>query len=400
MKPKIFIAIHYMEIGGAESSLIGLLEALDPARIDVDLFVYAHHGLFMKAIPDYVNLLPENKIWALYEEPLSKVIKKGCFKMAFARLMAKYKAYKFYRKNKSDLECLAAFSYVGKEVAKIVPKLNLPKYDLAISYLNPHDFVLKHVDAKKKICWIHTDYSRISIDVEAELPVWGAFDRIVSISPLVTKSFISLFPSLEDKILECENMLPKRYILKRADERCELVDKAIRGDVVNLCSIGRISYAKNYDNIPYIAKKLKDDGLKFRWFIIGPGNHEEIDILSKQLGVAEEVVFMGETSNPYAWLKACDIYVHPSRYEGKSIVVREAQVLCKPVIITNYPTAKSQINDGVDGIICDMSNDKIAEAIIDLSGNEEKKLWLTEYLKRMDYTGRDEVGKIYNLIIG
>lgn len=398
-KPKIFIAIHYMEIGGAESSLIGLLEALDPARVDVDLFVYAHHGLFMKAMPDYVNLLPENKIWALYEEPLSKVIKKGCFKMVFARLMAKYKAYKFYKKNKSDLECLAIFSYVGKEVAKIVPKLNLPKYDLAISYLNPHDFVLKHVDAKKKICWIHTDYSRISIDVEAELPVWGAYDRIVSISPLVTKSFISLFPSLEDKILECENMLPKRYILKRADERCELVDKAIRGDVVNLCSIGRISYAKNYDNIPYIAKTLKDDGLKFRWFIIGPGNHEEIDILSKQLGVAEEVVFMGETSNPYAWLKACDIYVHPSRYEGKSIVVREAQVLCKPVVITNYPTAKSQINDGVDGIICDMSNDKIAEAIIDLSGNEEKKLWLTEYLKRMDYTGRDEVGKIYNLII-
>lgn len=398
-KPRILIAIHYMEIGGAESSLIGLLEALDPARVDVDLFVYAHHGLFMKAIPDYVNLLPENKIWALYEEPLSKVIKKGCFKMAFARLMAKYKAYKFSRKNESDLECLAVFSYVGKEVAKIVPKLNLPKYDLAISYLNPHDFVLKHVDAKKKICWIHTDYSRISIDVEAELPVWGAYDRIVSISPLVTKSFISLFPSLEDKILECENMLPERYILKRADERCELVDKAIRGDVVNLCSIGRISYAKNYDNIPYIAKKLKDDGLKFRWFIIGPGTHEEIDILSKQLGVAEEVVFMGETSNPYAWLKACDIYVHPSRYEGKSIVVREAQVLCKPVVITNYPTAKSQINDGVDGIICDMSNDKIAEAIIDLSGNEEKKLWLTEYLKRMDYTGRDEVGKIYNLII-
>ena len=120
MKPQIFIAIHYMEIGGAESSLIGLLEALDPARVDVDLFVYAHHGLFMKAIPDYVNLLPENKIWALYEEPLSKVIKKGCFKMAFARLMAKYKAYKFYKKNKSDLVRLAVFSYVGKEVATFI----------------------------------------------------------------------------------------------------------------------------------------------------------------------------------------------------------------------------------------------------------------------------------------
>lgn len=398
MKPRIFIAIHYLEIGGAESSLIGLLEALDPERVDVDLFVYAHHGLFMKAIPDYVNLLPENKIWAMYEQPLSKVVMNGCFKMVYARLIAKYKAYKYYRHHQTDLEHLAAFSYVGKEVAKIVPPLCLGQYDLAISYLNPHDFILKHVTAKKKICWIHTDYSQISIDVDTELPIWGAYDKIVSISHLVTKSFISVFPSLRDKILECENMLPKKYILKRASEKCDVVDKSMQSDVVNLCSIGRISYAKNYDNIPYIAKELKDLGLKFRWFIIGPGSHEYIDTLSMQLRVANEVIFMGESENPYAWLKACDIYVHPSRYEGKSIVVREAQILCKPIIITNYPTAKSQINDGIDGIICEMNNSKIAEAIISLVNNNEKRNKIIEYLNQNDFSGLEEVNKIYHLL--
>lgn len=398
MKPRIFIAIHYLEIGGAESSLIGLLEALDPERVDVDLFVYAHHGLFMKAIPDYVNLLPENKIWAMYEQPLSKVAMNGCFKMVYARLIAKYKAYKYYRRHKSDLEHFATFSYVGKEVAKIVPPLCLGQYDLAISYLNPHDFVLKHVTAKKKICWIHTDYSQISIDVDTELPIWGAYDKIVSISHLVSKSFISVFPSLKEKILECENMLPRKYILKRSSEKCDVVDKSMQNGVVNLCSIGRISYAKNYDNIPYIAKELKDLGLKFRWFIIGPGSHEDIDQLSKQLGVADDVLFMGGSENPYAWLRACDIYVHPSRYEGKSIVVREAQILCKPIIITNYPTAKSQINDGVDGIICEMNNSKIAEAIISLVNNNEKRNNIVEYLNQNDFSGFEEVNKIYHLL--
>ena len=172
----------------------------------------------------------------------------------------------------------------------------------------------------------------------------------------------------------------------------------MQNGVVNLCSIGRISYAKNYDNIPYIAKELKDLGLKFRWFIIGPGSHEDIDQLSKQLGVADDVLFMGGSENPYAWLRACDIYVHPSRYEGKSIVVREAQILCKPIIITNYPTAKSQINDGVDGIICEMNNSKIAEAIISLVNNNEKRNNIVEYLNQNDFSGFEEVNKIYHLL--
>ncbi len=399
MKPRIFIAIHYMEIGGAESSLIGLLESLDPAKVDVDLFVYAHHGIFMKAIPDYVNLLPENKIWALYEEPLVKVLKKGCFRMLLARVKVLIKSTLYYKKHKTDLLPQAIFSYMGNEVSKIVPSLkHLGQYDLAISYLNPHDFVLRHVEAKKKICWIHTDYSQISIDRDVELPVWGSYDKIISISQAVTKSFISVFPTLEDKILECENMLPKRHIIKKAAENSSVVKNSIEDGCLILCSIGRIGYAKNYDNIPYIAKRIKESGLKFQWFIVGPGSHDDIDMVSKELGIDKEVVFVGPTDNPYSWINACDIYVHPSRYEGKSVVVREAQVLCKPIIITNYPTAKSQINDGVDGVICQLDNDKIADAIIGVAIDSDKRNKLIEYLKCHDFTGTEEVNKIYSLI--
>lgn len=399
MKPRIFIAIHYLEIGGAESSLIGLLEALDPRLVDIDLFVYAHHGLYMKAIPEYVNLLPENKAWSMFEESLSRVICNGYLRMAYARIVAKLKTKKYYRSTNSPLEHLATFSYLGNEVSKVLPTLkHLGLYDLAISYLNPHDFVLKKVSAKKKICWIHTDYSRISIERNLELPIWEAYDKIVSISPDVTTSFLSVFPSLKEKILECENLLPQKYILKKASEKDDKVFTLTKNGVVNICSIGRVSYAKNYDNIPYIAAELKKLGLNFRWFIVGPGNHDMIDALSIELGVSNEVVFVGASENPYVWLNASDIYVHPSRYEGKSIAVREAQILCKPVIITNYPTAKSQINDGVDGIICDFDNKKIADAIAELYTNSAKMLKIKEYLKNRDYSGKKEVNKIYDII--
>lgn len=199
-------------------------------------------------------------------------------------------------------------------------------------------------------------------------------------------------------VLECENILAQEYIRKRASENHPEIYEMMQRDALNLCSIGRISYAKNYDNIPYIAQLLKNLGLKFKWFIIGPGEHKDIDALSRSLGVEDLVEFVGASDNPYVWLKACDIYVHPSRYEGKSIVVREAQILCKPVIITNYPTAKSQINSGIDGVICGMSNKQIAKAIYDLSKDVTQRDKIISYLQASDFAGIEEVDKIYDII--
>ena len=58
MKPHILINMHYLEIGGAETALIGLLNALDPKRVDVDLFLHDHRGEMMQFVPEWVNVLP------------------------------------------------------------------------------------------------------------------------------------------------------------------------------------------------------------------------------------------------------------------------------------------------------------------------------------------------------
>ena len=107
--------------------------------------------------------------------------------------------------------------------------------------------------------------------------------------------------------------------------------------------------------------------------------------------------FLGKKENPYPYIKVCDIYVQPSRYEGKSITVREAQILCKPVIVTNYPTAASQIQSGVDGVIVPMDVDACASEMAAFIRNVELQQKIVKYLQSHDYGNVGEIEKIYRL---
>ena len=216
-KKRIFISMHYLELGGAEMSLIGLLNAIDFSRYDVDLFLYSHQGDLMSAIPIDVNLLPEIRAYSMYECPLMNVLKSGFVGIAFGRIKAKFN-YWCYCKYKHPKDLSAVFSYTMKAVEPYLPSLkSLGEYDLAISFLTPHNVVLNKVMAKHKVAWIHTDYSRIDVNAEMELPIWGGYDYIASISSDVTRNFLNVFPSLASKIVEIENILSPAFVRKRAD---------------------------------------------------------------------------------------------------------------------------------------------------------------------------------------
>lgn len=402
MNPRIFIAIHYLHLGGAETSLIGLLQALDPQKVDVDLFVYSHEGEMMKLIPSYVNLLPENSVWSMFEKPLKEVFKKGYWKMFLARMRAKFRMRQ-YVKRTNPKDGSAIMGYLGEEVSKALPSLHhLGEYDLAISFLTPHNFVRDHVTAKKKICWIHTDYTRIDVNAELELPVWSAYDHVISISEDVTKTFLQVFPSLKDKIVEVENILSPDYVRQRSQLISpEDIQKEmpVRGDCINLLTIGRFSEAKKLDEIPAICRGIVEAGINVRWYIIGYGGSD--DYIHKEIeaeGMQDRVLLLGKKENPYPYIKACDWYVQPSRYEGKSVVVREAQILCKPVIVTNYPTAPSQIRHRVDGVIVPMDIPGCVEKMVETLKDDKLKCSIVEYLETHDYGNMGEVEKVYALI--
>ena len=397
MKPRIFIAIHYLELGGAEISLIGLLNAIDTSRYDVDLFVYSHRGELMKMIPAEIHLLPEVKEYAQIEKPIKEVLKQGGWKIALARLWAKFQ-FSRYVKRCHPKEGSAIFQYVFNAVTPLLPDLyKYGEYDLAISFLTPHNIVAEKVHAKKKIAWIHTDYTRINVDVNKELLVWRKFDEIVSISQDVTKTFLQIFPSLSDKIIEINNILSSLLMRKRAEEFPVIFSKDVSR--VNLLSVGRYTFAKNYDNVPDICKRIRETGCNVYWYIIGYGGDEAlIRSKIKEAGMEEYVILLGKKENPYPYMKACDMYVQPSRFEGNSVTVREAQMLCKPVVVTDYPTAGSQIQQGIDGVIVPLDNAKCAQGIVEVIQNKDLQSKLIVYLQTHDYGNEREVEKLYQLI--
>lgn len=400
-KPRIFINMHYMELGGAERALLGLLNSLDTDKVDVDLFLNQHTGEFMPLIPEKINLLPELPGYNAIERPMLQVLKEGQYGIVLGRLKAR-KLHRKYHKSLTDIEKSfdsSSFHYVAECVQPYLPSLeDLGEYDLAISFLQPHNIVLNKVKAKKKIAWIHTDYSTVHVNAELELPVWAGFDYIASISPDCTRSFLQTFPTLKNKIIEIENILSTSFVRRQA----ELLDVSseMPKNGINLLSVGRYCHAKNYDNVPDIVKRLVDKGFKdLRWYIIGFGGDEPlIRQRIAEAGMEDYVILLGKKDNPYPYIKACDVYVQPSRYEGKSVTVREAQVLCKPVIVTSYPTARSQVRNGVDGIIVPQENESCADGIAQAIQNSDQLRALTAYLQENDYGNEREVEKVLNLL--
>lgn len=397
MKKRIFIAIHYLEIGGAETSLIGLLNAIDTDLYDIDLFLYSHRGELLKQVPDTVYLLPEIKKYDVIEKPIKEAIQKGFPDIALARLWAKYQFARYAKKNHLK-EGSAILQYVFDAVTPLLPNINLnTEYDLAISFLTPHNIVLNKVKAKKKLAWIHTDYTKISVNVEKEIKVWSQFDHIVSISEDVTRSFLSVFPTLAGKIIEIANILSPRTV--RAKALASKVDFSIQNGRINLLSVGRFTFAKNFDNVPDICRRILQEGCEVYWYIVGYGGDEQlIKEKIKEAGMEEHVILLGKQENPYPFIKECDIYIQPSRFEGNAITVREAQILYKPVIVTNYPTAHSQIKQGVDGIIVPQDNAGCAHEIAQFIKNKELQQKIVGYLKEHDYGNEKEVQKLYSLI--
>ena len=400
MKARIFIAMHYMEIGGAETALVGLLNALDPARVDVDLFLYDHRGEMMQFIPEWVNLLPQIPKYSVLERPIVELVKRGFWGIAAARMWAKCISKVAYKRSGSKLENNGGLDKMSKCTTPLLPKINQSvTYDLAISFLTPHRIVAEKVKAKKKIAWIHTDYTRVWVDAEDELKVWQKYDYVASISGDVTNTFLQVFPSLAPKIVEIENILSPSFVRKRAE--LQDVDKEFRHEgAITLLSVGRFSDAKNYDNVPDICKRLiNKTKLNIRWYIIGYGGDEAlIRQKIKEAGMEDHVILLGKRSNPYPYIKACDIYVQPSRYEGKSVTVREAQMLCKPVVVTNYPTAPSQIRSGIDGVIVPMDNEGCAHGLAEVICDKPLQERIIAHLKTHDYGNESEVEKIYTLI--
>ena len=391
-KKKILIVSGGMDIGGIERSLLGLLGEFDYEKYDVDLLLHSVSGEFLPLVDKRCNLLPETPQCASMTKPIKSVLKQYPL-IAFSRLYKRFSVQKKYGLN--DASGFALLSGYWQSCVRYMPALE-KEYDTAISFMWPHEYVAKKVKAKKKIAWIHTDYTVAKMDFKKDEKTWEAFDKIAGVSDDVCAAFRKVYPSLADKLITIENVLSPDFV--RAQARVEMPAE-ISTDMPVLLSVGRFCPAKAFELIPRYSRKMLDKGCDHRWYIIGYGGEE--DLIKSEIekhNVSENVIILGKKSNPYPYMASCDIYVQPSRYEGKAVTVREAQILARPVLITDFETARSQVENGVDGIICPMNPQSVADAVVELLNSKEAKEALSGNCLERNYGNKDSLEAIYKFI--
>lgn len=398
MKKNILISVYNMEIGGIERSLINMLESFDYQKFNVDLLIFHHVGEFMSLIPKAVNILPQIDEYSVFRKPIKLCIKEKHYSLAGIRLFSKYMAKAKYKHRVFEEKA----GYIQMQLCQKYSSFFLPnhkkEYDVAISYAWPHDIVAKKVKAKKKIAWVHTDYSKLEIDNELDLQVWNQFDYIASVSDACKEAFLSTYPGLKEKVCVVENITSPTFIKKMAEE--EINKSEEKSKTFSIVSVGRLSYVKGFDLAAEALKLLHNKGLtNIKWYIIGYGGYEkELKRIITNLNLNESFILLGKKTNPYPYIKNCDLYVQPSRYEGKAVTVSEAKILGKPILITNYPTALSQLENGKEGIICELSSAGLAKGIEEFYYNQELKTYLINHLQNRDYSNFQELEKLYRII--
>lgn len=385
-----------MFIGGAERSLLGLLNTFDYDKYDVSLFIYRHEGEFLKYIPSRVNTLPSMEEYGTFDVPIMSLLKSRFWRFGFARICGKIRLKVKSIITGNEYGIWAEMQYISRSLQVLLP--DIPGvYDTAITFLGIPDVLLNKVKAKKKIAWNHTDYSILKPDREYDRKLYNQLDYIVSVSEPCTRQFLAIYPEYAEKAVTIENIISVGLIKTQSEQ--QVIDFPKGGKEIILLSVGRFSDAKNFDNVPMICKLIRDCGINVVWYLIGYGSDETF-IRKKiaEAGMQDRVIILGKKENPYPYIKECDLYVQPSRYEGKCVSVIEAQILNKPVVITAYPTSDSQLKNGYDGVIVPMDNEGCAEGITKLIRNNSLQISLIENTKISDYSNCLEIEKLYGLI--
>lgn len=392
MKKKILFVTGYMLVGGAEKFLIDLLSTLDHNKYEVYLQLFKHEGLFMELIPEEVVLLPPIEEFAYFDMPffasIKKALVKGKWKIIFPRIGAGII-------NKLIKNPFRKEQKVWKFLKVAMPR-SREFYDVAIGFMekSPNYYVVDKVNATKKFGFVHNDYNQFQLDEKIDNFYFSFFRKIFTSSEECKNVLISNFPQFKDKFLVLHAPIPHDLIRKMADE--ELMIDIKQPSIV---SLGRFSFQKGYDIAAKAFKILFDKGILFHWYIFGEGEYKiKIKELVEEYGFFEQVHFLGLSNNPYPITKACEVYLQTSRFEGKSVAIDVAKVLQKPILVTNFPTVKDQIEDGVTGIIADMTPESIAEKLIFLLSHPEVRQKLSSNLAHIQWNAQAELEKFYEII--
>ncbi|MBR5519145.1 MAG: glycosyltransferase [Clostridia bacterium] len=329
-RKKIALFQKELWVGGIQKSLLNLIANLDGEKYEIDLYLYDKNIFYDVTFPEHVTVH--------FRKPYPYF-----FRFLYFPLV--------YRLKKSS-----------------APKKH---YDTAVdfnSYQNECAVEALAVPADKHIMWVHTDVRKSKGYEKKFRLLWhffkGKFRRFDEFAA-VSGGCAAVFPEeakLTDKpITVVPNYISTDEIYAKA---AVPVDFSVDPAQINLCSVGRMCYAKGFDLLLPDFAKAHAQRPELHLYLIGDGEmRPQLEKQIAELNLGSAVTLLGYQSNPFPYLAKMDGFVLTSRYEGQGMVLWEAKALGLPVIIPRHLEA---YNDGITGF------DDIAAAMVDFEKTEKQ----------------------------
>lgn len=393
MKKKILFLMPYFGCGGVESTLLSLLDLMDRNKYDITLMMLQNKGEFLYKLPENIKIskikIPEKekgiffgkkKVFFLYLKKLQviKLIKFILYNCSFSLTENRTKNFEYF-----------------EMISDSIPSVD-GEYDIAIDYFGYATFTTfflsEKINAKKKVSWIHSIMSRF--DPVAFKKYYEKMDTIFACSQMVKEDFENIFPTINT--VEVFYNIINPIEIRQKSLKNGGFDDDYSG--IRILTVGRICHEKGIDIAARTYNLLREKGYNIRWYIIGSGSKEDIDRIKEIICDKENFIFLGIQDNPYVYMKQCDIYVQPSRFEGYCTTTNEARIIGCPIVMTNVSGANEQINNGENGFIVESDENSIFKAVKTMIDSEDIINKFRINIQKIDCDTRNEIKKIEKLL--
>lgn len=397
---KILTVMNTMGQAGAETALLELLRHIDSNEYEISLYVLMGQGEMVHELPDHVKLLNVH-----YDDSsvLGRAGRAHMRKTVLKAMLSKGTVFRLLPYLIKNLAAMAAKGRIltDKLLWRVLSESGQrfkEHYDLAVAYLEGGSayYVADHVNAEKKVAFLHVDYERAGYTRALDRDCYLKFDKVFCVSDEVRGAFLRVYPECMQKAEIFHNLINQDAIRRKAKLSGGFADTY---EGFRILSVGRLTTQKAFEVSIEAMKLLKERGVRARWYVLGEGDQRSfLEEKIRHFHLEEDFLLLGANKNPYPYMAQTDIYVHASRFEGKSIAIQEAQTLGCAILVSDCSGNREQVNPGVDGMMCGFTPEEICQGVQTLLGDEALRSRLGKAAAEKKISDESEVEKLTGLM--
>ncbi len=356
MKKKILFVNDEMTMGGVSRILNTLLKNLDQNKYELDLLVLHKHGELLSEIPEYVHVIEGTTFFDTIDIPLSQLVKEKKFGLLLHKIRL--------------LFCMKT-GLIGLAIKKERKKMLKKHYDIEFSAKEGFCTIFNAFgDSDLKLNWVQVDYevsNYSSHHMKLMKSCLKEIDLNIACSIKVQQAFKRVFEIENVEVIH--NLMDDQRIIKLSHESCSYPFQ----EGFKCIAVARFHPQKSLDRLIKAIDFVKRQGVEINCVLIGGGELEaDLKKLVKELGLDQEIAFLGYKTNPYCYIRQSDLFVLSSLYEGYPTIVLESFLSATPVLAVKVAGVDEQILEEYEGLIVENDQDELNKALHSLATNKEK----------------------------